>query len=316
MIGEIPSFGLGTWKIPKDKAQAAVYQAIKDLGVRHIDCACDYGNEREVGLGIAQAIAEGVVERKDLWITSKLWNTFHRYEHVLTACQKSLEDLQLTYFDLYIIHFPIALKFVPFEVRYPPEWINPSTSQLELDEQAPLHLTWKGMEELVERKLTRFIGLSNFNVQLLMDLLCYATIKPYANQVEVHPYNTQDLLLEFCFRRGIKVTAYSPLGSASYVEMGVDDSGKRLIDETVVVQAAAAHGKTPAQILLRWGVQRGTGIIPKASQFAHLKENVEIFDFELTNDEMAAITGLNRNYRFNDPGIFCRGMGQAVPIYN
>jgi D-xylose reductase len=287
-VSEIPPFGLGTWKIPKDKAQEVVYHAIKELGIRHIDCACDYGNEVEVGRGISQAISEGVVSRGQLWITSKLWNTYHRYEHVLPACQKSLNDLQLEYFDLYLIHFPIAMKFVPFEVRYPPEWIHDPSGpnpRIELDEQAPTHLTWKGMEELVAQRKTRYIGVCNFNVQLLMDLLSYATIKPYANQVELHPYLTQEPFLEYCFSKGIRVTAFSPLASASYIELG-GDNGIRLLEEPIIHEIATAHQKTPAQIVLRWGIQRGTSIIPKSSQIAHLKENTEIFDFVLSSEEV------------------------------
>ena len=118
---EIPKCGLGTWKIPANQVTSLVYRSIKELGVRHIDTACDYGNEVEVGLGINQAIDEGIVKREQLWVTSKLWNTYHSPEHVKLACQKSLKDLNLDYLDLYLIHFPISLKFVPFEERYPPE---------------------------------------------------------------------------------------------------------------------------------------------------------------------------------------------------
>ena len=122
MSAQIESFGVGfgTWKIAKDVAEEVVYQAIKAAGVRHLDCACDYSNEIEVGKGIARAIAEGVVCRGDLWITSKLWNTFHKKEHVALAASKSLSDLGIEYFDLFMIHFPISLKFVPFDIRYPP----------------------------------------------------------------------------------------------------------------------------------------------------------------------------------------------------
>lgn len=142
----IPDFGLGTWKIPKDKAADVVYSSIKDVGVRHIDCACDYGNEVEVGAGIKRAIDEGIVKRSDLWITSKLWNTFHRPEHVELACRKTLADLQLDHIDLYLIHFPISMKYVPIETRYPPEWIHdPSAaSPCIVEDRVPKHLTWKG----------------------------------------------------------------------------------------------------------------------------------------------------------------------------
>eukprot|EP01039_Chlorochromonas_danica_P006828 gene6828-7543_t len=317
MVEIIPTYGLGTWKIAKDKSQEIVYSAIKDQGVRHIDCACDYGNEVEVGRGIAQAIAEGIVRREDLWITSKLWNTYHREEHVKAAFDRSLKDLGLTYLDLYLIHFPIALKYVPFETRYPPEWIHdPSASQptIVLEPKAPLHKTWAAMETLVHSGLVRHIGVSNFNVQLLMDVLSYATIRPFCNQVEIHPYNTQESLREVCQRNEIRVVAYSPLASMSYVELG-GDRGIRLFDEADIQKLAQKYNRTPAQIVLRWNVQLGNVIIPKASSNAHLAENVAIFDFSLTEDEMSQISALNRNLRFNDPGVYGRFMGLSLPIF-
>lgn len=287
---EIPLLGLGTWKIPKPQCKDIVYRSIKELGIRHIDCACDYGNEREVGEGIKQAIDEGIVTRQDLWITSKLWNTYHREEHVLPACQRSLQDLQLTYFDLYLIHFPIALKYVPIEERYPPEWIyDPKGANvIELDNKAPLHLTWKGMESLVTAGLTRYIGVANFNTQLLMDLFNYATILPYVNQVELHPYNTQEALLAFCKQFNIKITAFSPLGSASYIELGMDFGLKTgLLQDEVILEIAKNHGKSAAQVLLKWSVQRNISVIPKSSNVDHLKENAQINDFQLTEDEVS-----------------------------
>lgn len=315
---QIPPLGLGTWKIAKDKAANAVYHAIKNVGIRHIDCACDYGNETEVGQGIAKAINEGVVKREDLWITSKLWNTFHSPEHVEMACRKSLSDLSLEYLDAYLIHFPISMKFVPIETRYPPEWIHdPSAPNPRIEEvKVPKHLTWKAMEELVDKKLTRFIGVCNFNVQLLTDLLSYAKIQPYCNQVELHPYLPQQALVDFCTRNGIKCVGFSPLGSPSYKELGMDKNlGAGIMNESSVVEISKKHNKTPAQVVLRWNIQRGVGIIPKSSG-THLQENSEIFDFELTESEMAAIQELgSKNLRFNDPGEFCKGMGGAIPIY-
>ncbi len=289
----MPMVGLGTWKIPREEAQNVVYEAIKVHGVRHIDCACDYGNEKEVGLGIKQAIDEGVVTREDLWITSKLWNTYHRYEHVLPAAQKSLSDLQLSHFDLYMIHFPISLKFVPFEERYPPEWIHDPKAEmprLELDFGAPTHMTWKAMEELVDQGLSRFIGVCNFNVQHVMDLLSYARIKPYANQVELHPYLSQLPLVDFCQRQEIKVTAFSPFGSASYVVFGMDYGLNRgLLDDATVRGIADKYGRTNAQVLLRWSTQRGIAVIPKTSNLNHLAENMNVHDFTLSEEDVSML---------------------------
>ena len=306
--------GLGTWKISKESAETAVYNAIKEAGIRHIDCACDYGNEVEVGLGIKRAIDEGVVKREELWITSKLWNTYHRPEHVEPAFRRSLQDLNLEYLDLYLIHFPISLKFVPFEVRYPPEWVHDpkgADPRIELDERAPMHLTWAAMEALLQLPTQqssssssagavaavgsgpcRRIGVCNFNVQLLMDLLCYANVRPYLNQVELHPYLPQQELLEYCLRNSVRCTAFSPLGSASYAEMGMDQGlGSGLLAHPVVQEVAAAHeGKTAAQVLLRWNIERGASVVPKAGQLAHLKENAAIFDFSLTPEEVSGVT--------------------------
>ncbi len=287
MVNEIPLLGLGTWKIPKPQAKEVVYRSIKELNIRHIDCASDYGNEKEVGEGIKQAIDEGVVKREDLWITSKLWNTYHKEEHVLPACQKSLQDLQLTYFDLYLVHFPIALKYVPFEERYPPEWIHDpkGLNKIELANDAPLHLTWKAMEQLVYGGLTRHIGVANFNTQLLMDLVSYAKISPYLNQIEVHPYNTQEALIAFCSHLNIRVTAYSPFGAASYIELGADPGGN-LLQEPVVLEVAKNHNKTATQVLLKWSTQRNISVIPKSSNIEHLRENAQINDFELSEEEV------------------------------
>jgi D-xylose reductase len=287
---DIPLLGLGTWKIPKEKTKEIVYRSIKDAGIRHIDCACDYGNEREVGEGIKQAIDEKIVTREELWITSKLWNTYHKEEHVLPACQRSLNDLQLTYLDMYLIHFPIALKYVPFETRYPPEWIHdPKAAQptIVLEENAPIYLTWKAMEKLVDQGLCHHIGVANFNVASLLDILSYARIRPYANQVELHPYLTQDTLVSFCNHFNIKVTAYSPFGAQSYIELGVPyDEKNDLLKDPTIRDFAAGHNKSTAQVLLKYHVQRGINVIPKSSNIDHLRENTQIFDFTLTEQEV------------------------------
>jgi len=181
----MPSVGLGMWQVPKDACAATVISAIEQ-GYRHFDCACDYGNEAEVGQGIREAIRRGLVTRAELWITSKLWNTYHAKEHVEPACRRSLSDFGLDYFDLYLVHFPISLRFVPFETRYPPEWVydpsEPGGGKMELD-LVPMHETWPAMEELVEKGLVKNIGVCNFNTAILRDLLSYARIKPAVLQV-------------------------------------------------------------------------------------------------------------------------------------
>ncbi|CAM9301958.1 unnamed protein product, partial [Ectocarpus fasciculatus] len=302
----MPKVGLGTWKMPSAEAGTLVYEAIKS-GVRHIDCACDYGNEEIVGAGIKRAISEGIVERKDLWVTSKLWNTYHAKEHVELACRKSLADLGLDYVDLYLIHFPISQKFVPIETRYPPEWVHDPSGENPKIELAPVPLseTWGAMEELVQKGLTKHIGICNVMVFTLMDLLSYAKIPPAVLQVEVHPYLTQQALLDFCKASNIHVTAFSPLGSGSYIELGMDFGlGVGVLKEPSVLEIATAVGKTAAQVALRWGVQRGCSVIPKSSSIARIRENFDVLSFELSAEQMATIDSLNKNQRFNDPGKF------------
>ena len=314
---QMPSVGLGLWKIPKEQVADAVVEAIR-AGYRHLDSACDYGNEREVGQGIAKAIGEGLCTREELWITSKLWNTYHDPEHVSEALERTMNDLGVDYLDLYLIHFPISLKFVPFETRYPPEWFyDPSSANPVLEfSPVPLANTWQAMETCVDAGRVKHIGVCNYGVSLMRDLLSYARILPSVLQIESHPYLTQDLLIQFCQQNAIAVTAFSPLAALSYVELGMAGQTDSVLTEASVVSIANRVGKTPAQVVLRWGVQRGTAIIPKTSKPERLIENMSIFDFELSDNDMRAISDLNANRRFNDPGVFCEAaFNTACPIY-
>lgn len=313
----MPAVGLGCWKIPKEACADAAYEAIK-AGYRAIDEAADYGNEKEVGQGIARALKEGIVQREDLFVTSKLWNTYHRKEHVRAACMRSLQDIGLEYLDLYLIHFPISLKFVPFETRYPPEWVyDPSSDKpCMVEDPVPMQETWQAMEALVSEGLVRRIGLCNVGVTMLRDILSYAKIPPSVLQVELHPYNTQQKLLRFCREKGIAVTGFSNLGASSYVELGMSTQQDFCLDEPVVRRIADAHSRTPAQVVLRWAVQRGTAIVPKTTKPDRLRENIALFDFSLTPEEMKSIDDLNKDRRFNDPGVFCEAaFGTFFPIY-
>ena len=292
----MPAVGFGLWKLDNDKAADLVYSAIKS-GYRHLDCAADYGNEKQVGEGIARAIAEGLCCREDLWITSKLWNTYHRQEHVQAACKKSLTDLGIDYFDLYLVHFPIALKYVDFDDRYPPEWLfNPQDEHPSMEIDAvPLSETWAAMEMLVELQLVRQIGVCNYSAVLLHDLMSYARIKPSMLQIESHPYLTQEALVRTAKSYNIAVTAFSPLGALSYVSLDMATAGDSVLTESVVIKAANRANVTPAQVVLRWGVQRGTAVIPKTSKPERLVENLSLFHFSLTDEEMDAISALNQN---------------------
>ncbi|ABG41385.1 Aldehyde reductase [Paraglaciecola sp. T6c] len=315
---KMPKVGFGLWKIPQDICADAVYEAIK-AGYRHLDSACDYGNEVQVGEGIKRAIDEGICTREDLWITSKLWNTYHAKEHVQQAIERSLSDLQLDYLDLYLIHFPIAQPFVAFDDRYPPEWItDPSAANPKMElAPVPLFETWHAMESLVEKGLTKEIGVCNYNTGLLNDLMAYAKIKPAMLQVESHPYLTQKRLMKLAKQYDIQVTAFSPLGALSYLELDMAGAAESVLEQSVVKAAAQRLGKTAAQVVLRWGVQRGNAIIPKTSKPERLVENLAIFDFELSQQEMDDISALNSNRRFNDPGHFCEeAFNTFYPIYD
>lgn len=314
---EFPTVGLGVWKIARPETASVVEESLK-IGYRHLDCACDYGNEVEVGHGLKAAFDAGVCKREDVWVTSKLWNTYHAAEHVRPACEKTLKDLGLDYLDLYLIHFPISLKYVPIEERYPPEWLfDPDAENPKMEEApVPISETWHAMEGLVEAGLVKNIGVCNFGTSLLRDLMSYAKIPPAVLQVESHPYLTQEKLLRFCKENEIAYTAFSPLGALSYFELGMADKSESLIEEPILKQAAEAHGKTAAQVALRWGVQRGTSVIPKSSKPDRLKENLDIYDFELTEDEMSAISALDQHKRFNDPGDFGeKAFNTFFPIY-
>ena len=197
----MPCMSIGCWKIPGNLCSDVVYESIK-LGYRCIDEACNYSNEYECGLGIKKAIDEGIVKIEDLWITSKLWNTFHKKQHVKMACLKTLEDLGLEYLDLYLIHFPIALKYVPFETRYPPEWFyDPKAEYPKMEEDQVSQRNMGSDERISKGRIVRNIGLSNFGISLVRDVLNYAIIKPAVLQVELHPYNTQEKLVRFCRER-------------------------------------------------------------------------------------------------------------------
>jgi D-xylose reductase len=313
----MPLVGLGLWKVAKSEAPDLVRQALR-AGYWHLDSACDYGNEAEVGAGIRAALGEGACARTDMWVTSKLWNTYHARPHVRPAVERTLRDLGLDYLDLYLIHFPIAQEFVPFEVRYPPEWFfDPHAAEPRMRfAPVPLSETWAAMEDLVKAGLVRNIGVCNYNTALLHDLLAYATIRPAVLQVELHPYLAQEKLLRFCRENRIAVTGFSPLGALSYLPLGMATKEESVLEQPAVRAAAERHRKSPAQVVLRWGVQRGTAIVPKTSRPDRLAENLAIFDFELSAEEMAAVSALNCNRRFNDPGVFCEAAFHTFcPIY-
>ena len=312
-----PEVGLGLWKIEKGSVPGLVEEAVR-VGYRHLDSACDYGNEVEAGEGIRRVLRGGLCRREDLWVTSKLWNTFHAPEHVRPACERTLRDLGLDHLDLYLVHFPIALAYVSPETRYPPGWFfDPDAPRPAMRAaRVPLAETWRAMEDLVRAGLVRHVGVCNYGVSLLRDLLASASIRPAVLQVELHPYLVQEKLLRFCREEGIAVTAFSPLGAPSYVPLGMATTAEAVLEDPVVVEIARAVERTPAQVVLRWAVQRGTGVIPKTSRTERLRENLAIGDFSLAPAQMEAIARLDRGRRFNDPGVFCEAaFNTFFPIY-
>ncbi|CAL8077539.1 unnamed protein product [Orchesella dallaii] len=261
----------------------AVKDAI-DVGYRHIDGALAYQNENEVGDAINAKISEGVVKRDDLFVVSKLWNTFHRPDLVSVGLKKTLADLRLDYLDLYLIHWPQGYKE---EGELFPKDAEGKFLYSDVDYVD----TWKALEECVKQGLVKSIGISNFNSQQIERILSSATIKPAVLQVECHPYLNQKKLLELCKSKGITVTAYSPLGSPDRPWAKPDDP--KLLDDPKLVELSKKLNKSPAQIILRWQVQRGVIVIPKTVNKTRLIENIDIFDFELSQQDMDYINSMD-----------------------
>ena len=261
----------------------------------------DYGNEQESGQGVARAIKEGIVKREDLFLVSKLWNSFHDGDKVEPICKKQLADWGIDYFDLYIVHFPIALKYVDPKDRYPPGFTYDGKNVV--SGKASIQETWTAMEGLVDKGLAKSIGISNFNGQLIMDMLRYAKIPPATLQIEHHPYLTQEGLVNFAKDNKIAVTAYSSFGPQSFIELDMKRAKDTplLFDNSTIKSVADKHGKTPAQILLRWATQREVAVIPKSNNQDRLVQNLEVTGFDLSQSELDEISGLNQDLRFNDP---------------
>ena len=241
------------------------------------------------------------MKREELFIVSKLWNSFHDGDRVAPICRKQLADWGVDYFDLYIVHFPISLKYVDPSVRYPPSWTN-SEDKLELG-KATIQETWTAMETLVDQKMARSIGVSNFSAQLLMDLLRYARIRPSTLQIEHHPYLTQTRLVDFAQSEGIAITAYSSFGPLSFLELDLKHAQDTppLFEHSVIKGLAEKYKRSPAQILLRWATQRKIAVIPKSNNPTRLAQNLQVTDFDLETSEVESISALDKGLRFNDP---------------
>jgi alcohol dehydrogenase (NADP+) len=285
----MPILGLGTWKAEPGEVGKAVQVALQ-AGYRHIDCAAIYGNEAEIGVALETALQAGEVKREELWITSKLWNNAHAQDQVPLALQQTLHDLRLDYLDLYLIHWPVAIR---------PDIVFPTAGEhfLSLDEM-PLFETWAGMETCVQKGLARHIGVSNFNIKQLDEICHSATIPPEMNQIELHPFLQQNEILEYCQQKSIQLTAYSPLGSGDRPQMLKSADERSLLENTTVADIADMHKGSPAQVLLSWAMARGTAVIPKSVNPARLVENFESTSIVLSMGEIAKLAELETGSRF------------------
>ncbi|WP_425431626.1 aldo/keto reductase [Geodermatophilus siccatus] len=261
---EIPQLGFGVYQVPPEDTADAVSTAL-EIGYRHIDTAEMYGNEK----GVGEAVARSGIDRGEVFVTSKLNNGFHRRDDALRAFDQSLGDLGFEYLDLFLIHWPLP----GIDVDY-----------IE---------TWKAMEEIYASGRCRAIGVSNFQAHHLRRLFSETQVRPAVNQIEVHPYLTQEELRAFDADHEIVTEAWSPIAQG------------KVLGDPAIVAIAERLGRTPAQVVLRWHVQRGDVVFPKSVSRQRMQENYELFDFELGTDDMATLTGLDRGERTGpDPDTF------------
>lgn len=296
---KMPKFGLGTWLSDTGLVQKAVEHAI-DNGYRHIDCAHVYGNEHEVGAAIANKIAQGVVKREDLFITSKLWLTYLNPSKCEENLNITLKNLGTDYVDLYLIHWPVPMVFKDAKTNVPKD----ENDEIMPDYNTHYTATFQKLIEIKNSsKKLRAIGLSNFNEFQIKKIVDTCTEKPQMNQFECHPYLNQSELIKCCKGYDMAWTCYSPLGNPGRPPIFLKDQ-KVLMDDAIVKSIAEKMNKTVANILVKWSIQRGGVCIAKSTTPERIVANAQVFDFDLSDEDMAAIEGLNANLRYVDPHHF------------
>ncbi|WP_330301952.1 MULTISPECIES: aldo/keto reductase [unclassified Streptomyces] len=282
---EMPALGLGVFQTPPDETRAAVTAAL-ELGYRHIDTAAAYGNEREVG----QAIRASAVPRDDIFIETKIWISDYGYDETLHGFDKSAAKLGVDQIDLLILHQALPSDFDKTLAAY------------------------RALEQLLADGKVRAIGVSNFMVDHLTTLLDTTTVVPAVNQMEIHPYFQQRAVLDFDDEHGILNQAWSPIGGITFYP-GYGEDRRSVLEDPAVTAIAEAHGKSPAQVLLRWGIQQGRSVIPKSTKRHRIAENIDVFDFALTTDELKALDALETGRRGGpEPtNVTLAAYGRAIP---
>ncbi len=301
----MPAVGLGTFG-SDHVSPLQVAEAVKGAaaaGYRHFDCASVYGNEAEIG-GALESILNGGLKREEIWVTSKLWNDKHSEDDVIASCRKSLADLRLEYLDLYLVHWP-------FPNFHPP---NCDVTSRSPDAKPYIHesymKTWRKMEELVDLGLVRNIGTSNMTIPKLKLVLRDARIKPAVNEMELHPHFQQPELFRFVVENGMQPVGYCPLGSPGRPERDRTADDTAPTEDPVILEIAKWHGVNPAAVCIKWAVQRGQTPIPFSVN--HYRENLEcVLADPLTDEEMQAIAGLDRNCRLIKGQVFLWKDGQT-----